>query len=436
MFELILHIFFVIAVILIWFMIAYQLVLTAAGYFHYQRSRKEKKTIDGTSFQFPKVSVLIPAHNEDKVIGKTLTAMLEFDYPHNKLEVIIINDGSSDGTAEIVSEIAASDPRVRLMNVPRGEGGRGKSRALNLGLRWVTSEYVAIFDADNTPEPSSLKYLVAELMLHEELGAVLGKFRTVNRSRNLLTRFISTETLSFQGILQAGRWKLMRVATLPGTNFVIRKHLLDKLGGWDENAITEDSELSIRIYMEGYKIKYIPYAITWEQEPESWKVWIGQRTRWVRGNNYVVAKFFKEIPFFKSKRMAIEILYFLSLYYVFLVAIVLSDILFILGALDLIVIKVPGPYTAVWMLALVLFFWEIVLVLSYDREDRLPAILLIILMYFTYCQLWIYIVGRSLYLDIIKREKRTWLKTIRFDTADTPAVLKATTDSDQSAKPL
>lgn len=300
----------------------------------------------------------------------------------------------------------------------------------------MTSEYVAIFDADNTPEPSSLKYLVAELMLHEELGAVLGKFRTVNRSRNLLTRFISTETLSFQGILQAGRWKLMRVATLPGTNFVIRKHLLDKLGGWDEDAITEDSELSIRIYMEGYKIKYIPYAITWEQEPESWKVWIGQRTRWVRGNNYVVAKFFKEIPFFKSKRMAIEILYFLSLYYVFLVAIVLSDILFILGVLDLIVIKVPGPYTAVWMLALVLFFWEIVLVLSYDREDRLPAILLIILMYFTYCQLWIYIVGRSLYLDIIKREKRTWLKTIRFDTADTPAVLKATTESDQSAKPL
>lgn len=295
MFELILHGFFVVAVILIWFMIAYQLILTAAGYFHYQRSRKEKKIIDSASFDFPKVSILIPAHNEEKVISRTITSMLEFDYPHNRLEVIIINDGSSDGTEEIVSKIATSDPRVRLMNVPPGEGGRGKSRALNLGLRWVTSEYVAIFDADNTPEPSSLKYLVAELMLHEELGAVLGKFRTVNRSRNLLTRFISTETLSFQGILQAGRWKLMRVATLPGTNFVIRKHLLDKLGGWDEDAITEDSELSIRIYMEGYKIKYIPYAITWEQEPESWKVWIGQRTRWVRGNNYVVAKFFKEI---------------------------------------------------------------------------------------------------------------------------------------------
>lgn len=125
MFELILHGFFVVAVILIWFMIAYQLILTAAGYFHYQRSRKEKKIIDSASFDFPKVSILIPAHNEEKVISRTITSMLEFDYPHNRLEVIIINDGSSDGTEEIVSKIATSDPRVRLMNVPPGEGGRG-----------------------------------------------------------------------------------------------------------------------------------------------------------------------------------------------------------------------------------------------------------------------------------------------------------------------
>jgi cellulose synthase/poly-beta-1,6-N-acetylglucosamine synthase-like glycosyltransferase len=420
MFELGLNIFFVIAVILIWFMIAYQLILSIAGYFHYLRSRKEKKKIDAASFDFPKISILIPAHNEEKVIGKTVTSMLEFDYPKENVEIIVINDGSSDKTGEIVENLASIDTRVRLFNVPPGEGGRGKSRALNLGLKLVQSELVAVFDADNRPEPSSLKYLVAELLLNDDLGAVLGKFRTINRSRNFLTRFINTETLSFQGILQAGRWKLMKVATLPGTNFVIRKQLLTKLGGWDESAITEDSELSIRIYMEGYKIKYIPYAITWEQEPESWRVWIGQRTRWVRGNNYVVSKFFKEIPFFKSKRMGLEILYFLLLYYVFLIAIVLSDIFFILGLLDLIVVTLPGPYTAVWILALVLFFLEIVLVLSYDKEDSLPAMLLIVLMYFTYCQFWIYIVGRALYLDIVRREKRTWVKTIRFDTPETP----------------
>ena len=90
--------------------------------------------------------------------------------------------------------------------------------------------------------------------------------------------------------------------------------LIKKLNGWDEEALTEDSELSIRIYQEGYKIKFIPYAITYEQEPESWRVWIKQRMRWVRGNNYVISKFAKQLTKFKNKRLAFDILiYFGSL---------------------------------------------------------------------------------------------------------------------------
>src|SRR5262249_22135224 len=205
-------------------------------------------------------------------------------------------------------------------SVPPGEGGKGKSRALNLGLKQTRAEYIAIYDADNTPRPSALRYLMAQLLEDATLGAVLGKFRTVNKSRNILTRFINIETLSFQSMLQAGRWYLFKVATLPGTNFVVRRALLDKLNGWDEEAITEDSELSIRIYMEGFRIKYIPYSLTFEQEPETWRVWIKQRTRWVRGNNYVAFKFLKEITAFKQKFLAFELLYLLSLYYVFLVA--------------------------------------------------------------------------------------------------------------------
>ena len=149
------------------------------------------------------------------------------------------------------------------------------------------SSYIAIYDADNTPAPDALKYLVAQLLLHPGLGAVLGKFRTVNKDRTLLTRFINIETLSFQSILQAGRWRLFKIATLPGTNFVIRKEVIDQVGGWDEGAMTEDSELSIRMYINKWRIKFIPYALTYEQEPERWGVWMGQRTRWVRGNNYV-----------------------------------------------------------------------------------------------------------------------------------------------------
>ena len=413
--ELDLSIIFLLSVIMIWFMIAYQLVLALAGYFHYRGSLREKRSIDSRQFDFPMVSILIPAHNEEKVIARTLGAMLKMDYPRDRLEILIINDGSSDSTGEIVGRFAQTEPRVRLYNIPHGEGGRGKSRALNLGLRQTGSEYIAVYDADNTPDPSALKYLMSQLLLDSELGAVLGKFRTVNKSRNLLTRFINIETLSFQSMLQAGRWKLFRIATLPGTNFVIRRSLLDRLHGWDEEAITEDSEISIRINQEGYRIKYIPYSITYEQEPETWSAWINQRTRWVRGNNYVAMKFLKEIPAFKNKFLAIELLYLLSLYYVFLVAIVSSDVLFLLGVFNVVVISLPGPYTAVWLVAIFLFVLEILLALSYDREDTPGNIALTSMMYFTYCQFWIYIVGKAIYLDVIKKEKRTWVKTVRFD---------------------
>jgi cellulose synthase/poly-beta-1,6-N-acetylglucosamine synthase-like glycosyltransferase len=413
--ELVLCIVFLLSVMLIWFMIAYQLVLTLAGFFHFRSSMREKRKIDMKQFDFPRVSVLIPAHNEGKVISYTLDAMLQLEYPPDKLDVLVINDGSSDDTGEIVARYAARDRRVRLFNVPKGEGGKGKSRAPNLGLRQTDADFIAVYDADNTPDPAAMKYLMAQLLTDESLGAVLGKFRTVNKNRNLLTRFINIETLSFQSMLQAGRWGLFKVATLPGTNLVIRRHLLNTLKGWDEDAITEDSELSIRIYMEGFRIKFVPYAVTYEQEPESWKVWIKQRTRWVQGNNYVGKKFLKEIPAFQNKFLAVELLYLLSLYYVFLVAIVSSDLLFIFGAFNLVQISLPGPYTMVWIVGIVLFMLEVLLSLSYDREDRPANILLTFLMYFSYCQLWIYIVGRALYLDLIRKEKRTWVKTERFD---------------------
>ncbi len=112
--QLDLSIFFIVAVILIWFMIAYQLVLTLAGYFHYLRSMKEKREVDGMKFDFPKVSILIPAHNEEKVIRRTLQAMLAFDYSHGRYEVVVIDDGSTDRTAEIVDELVLRDERLDL----------------------------------------------------------------------------------------------------------------------------------------------------------------------------------------------------------------------------------------------------------------------------------------------------------------------------------
>lgn len=406
---------FVIAVILIWFMIAYQFVLTVFGFINYVRSIKEKEDVDGRSFSYPSCSILIPAHNEEKVIGATIESMLKLDYPTRKLRIIVINDGSTDTTKKIIERYAKRDSRVELFNIPKGKGGKGKSRALNLGVKRAKSDVIAVYDADNTPEGNSLRYLVAQLLLNKELGGVIGKFRTVNKNHNMLTKFINVETLSFQSMLQAGRWQMHGIATLPGTNYVMWTSLIRQLDGWDEEALTEDSELSIRIYEAGYKIKYIPYAITYEQEPQEWKVWIKQRMRWVRGNNYVVSKFLKHIPNFKNKRLAFDLLYTLALYYIFFAAIIISDFLFVLSGLSLVSISLPGPYTIVWIMAFFLFLFEIMLAISYDGEDSPGKIGLLILMYFTYCQLWIYIVLKAAYFEYIKKDERIWDKTVRFD---------------------
>lgn len=408
---------FVIAVILIWFMIAYQFVLTVYGFINYVRSMKERNDVDGRTFDFPTCAILIPAHNEEKVIGATISSMMAMNYPKDKLRIIVINDGSTDSTKEIIEGYAKRDTRVELFDIPKGEGGKGKSRALNLGVKRAASDMIAVYDADNTPDQNSLRYLVAQLLLHKELGAVIGKFRTVNKNHNLLTKFINVETLSFQSMLQAGRWQMHSIATLPGTNFVMWTSLIRQLNGWDEEALTEDSELSIRIYEAGYKIKYIPYAITYEQEPQEWKVWIKQRMRWVRGNNYVVSKFLKQLPNFKNKWLAFDLLYTLALYYIFFAAIIISDLLFILSGLNLVAISLPGPYTIVWIMAFFLFLIEIMLAISYDNEDSIGKIAILVLMYFTYCQLWIYIVLKAAYTEYVKKDKRFWEKTVRFDVS-------------------
>lgn len=409
-----LDILFLLSVAVIWMMIVYQLILTLMGFFYRRLSLKEEEQLRKHVIDLPGISVLIPMRNEELVIEGTLSSVLSLDYPSEKLEVIVINDGSTDRTEDIVRRIADRDSRVKVLSLPVTQVGRGKSRALNEGLKMASHGFIAVYDADNNPEPLCLKHLIRQLLADSKLAAVIGKFRTKNKYRNWLTRFVSIETLAFQWIVQAGRYKTFKIAILPGTNFIIRRSVLEECGGWDEKAITEDSELSVRIYQKGYRIKFVPYATTWEQEPERLRVWVRQRTRWVRGNFYVMRKFLRQSLGFKNKIVAMELQYLFLLYYLFLVAIVLSHVFFLLSAVGIIALQVPGPYFAVWAMALALFFLEVSLSISYERDARLSDLVYIALMYFTYCQAWIYVVFRALILDYVKKEGSVWDKTERF----------------------
>jgi cellulose synthase/poly-beta-1,6-N-acetylglucosamine synthase-like glycosyltransferase len=418
MFEITVESLFIISVGLIWFMIAYQLLLTIFGCIHFLSSEKEKKKIDlmlkEGKINLPFVSILVPAHNEEKVIEGTVRHILSLDYPHDKMELLVANDSSTDKTGEILEQLKEEyKGLLQVLHIPTGEGGKGKSHVLNTALKYVKGEVIAVYDADNQPETDALKYIAANLVLYPYLGAAEGMFRCRNKNTNLLTRFINVEGVAFQWIVQSGRWKLLGLSTLPGTNFVIKRDIIDSIGGWDEKALTEDSELSVRVYQTGKRIKFIPYSVSWEQEPPKLSTWFRQRTRWVRGNNYVLWKFLRSIFRFKSKASALEMLYNLSLYYIFFCAVIFSDVIFLLGIADIWHITLLGPFSEVWLMGYILFIMEVFLGLSLQKEDSPMNFILVILSYFTYCQCWLIVVFAAIWQDL-SGSAQVWQKTERF----------------------
>src|SRR5690625_4592698 len=249
-------------------------------------------------------------------------------------------------------------------------------------------------------------------------GAVVGKFRVINAKASLLTRFINIETITFQWLAQAGRWFWFKMSTIPGTNFAIRRSILEKLGGWDEKALSEDTELSIRVYNMGYYIRFFPEAMTWEQEPETLKVWWKQRTRWARGNLYVIFKYIFQFWKLKNKKVLIDLYYFLFTYFLFFGGILLSHTIFVVNLIHDLNLSIGIVSYVLLIVGFLLFVTEVCLALSMERNQlTMKNFLTVLFMYLTYSQMWIFLVIYSSFLEmkrLIFRQEVKWYKTQRF----------------------
>ena len=410
----------------IWGLLFINILLSIGGYIYIMRMYRT----DGhhTVLEYPIVTVMVPAHNESIVLKKTMEALIKFDYPKDRYEIIVVYDNSTDDSAQVLKTIQHNNPSAKIIviNTDRVVGGKGKSNALNIALSVASGSVIAIYDADNTPEKQALKILVENLMSDDKLGAVIGKFRTRNKYASLLTRFVNIETLAYQCMNQAGRYFFFKLCTIPGTNYVIRRELIDQMGGWDVNALAEDTEISFRLYRMGYYIKFIPQAVTWEQEPQKLKQWFKQRTRWVKGNLYVLKSNFKYAFDPHAGIMRLDVIYYALVYLLMFSSLIFSDIIFVIGILGLGHVTLGGFSSLLWEMAIMLFVLNVAITLSVERNEfNLNNILLTFVMLFTYAKMWVLVVANGMIQgirDALYQKEVVWDKTERFEEMTEKAV--------------
>ena len=236
--------------------------------------RGSRAPTSSTGFQ-PTVSVIIPAYNEERVIISSLERVLASDYP--ALQVIIADDGSKDATSELVRQKFGSDPRVTLLTLANG----GKASALNRALVHARGEILIALDADTQFLPDTIAKLV-RWFVDPLIGAVAGNARVGNRI-NLITRWQAIEYVTAQNVERRALDALRAITVVPGAVGAWRRTALDAVGGYPEDTLAEDQDLTIAIQRQGWRVAYDVEAVALTEAPETFAALGKQRFRWSFG---------------------------------------------------------------------------------------------------------------------------------------------------------
>jgi peptidoglycan-N-acetylglucosamine deacetylase len=223
----------------------------------------------------PSVTVLIPAHNEESVIVQTVESVLLSDL--KELRIIVVNDGSTDRTRELLDENFSREPRVRIIH----QVNRGKAAALNVAMSLADTDIVVTIDADTEIEPDAISKLIRHFS-DPKVGAVAGNVKVGNRSR-WLTRWQALEYITSQNMEKRAFDLLNCITVVPGALGAWRKKAIEAAGGITADTVAEDADLTIAIRRLGWRISYDEEAIAWTEAPETAGQLIRQRFRWTFG---------------------------------------------------------------------------------------------------------------------------------------------------------
>ena len=271
------------------FVIGYPILVAAIwiiGCLYFNAYHRSLKRAPLTSADSPLVSILVPAHNEEATLQGAMASIAALHY-HN-FEVILIDDKSDDNTLAMMHTLQQKYAQltVKIVAIPVNQG---KANALNQGLKVADGEYIMGIDSDSILDYQSLNEIVTTLNQNPKVGAVAGKPVVRNRT-TILGRLQLLEYIGVIDIIKKAQAFLTgRITTVSGVLVGFRRAALESVGGWNPAVMTEDIDITWRMYRHGWLVRYEPRAICWILVPESIRNLIHQRQRWSRGGLEVLA---------------------------------------------------------------------------------------------------------------------------------------------------
>ena len=244
----------------------------------------------------PRVGVVVPAHNEEKVILKTVQALLASDYPN--MTIMVVDDGSTDGTLALCRSAFANNPHVQVIT----QQNAGKSVALNRAIAMLDTETIVAIDADTLLAPDAIGKLVAHLS-DPEVGAVSGNAKVGNRN-TLLTKWQALEYITSQNLDRKAFEFVNGISVVPGAIGAWRRQAVLDVGGYTTDTLAEDADLTIRLLRAGYRVTYEQDAIAYTEAPQSTRQFVKQRFRWMFGMMQAAVKHLGAFRFKDSKSVA------------------------------------------------------------------------------------------------------------------------------------
>jgi cellulose synthase/poly-beta-1,6-N-acetylglucosamine synthase-like glycosyltransferase len=229
----------------------------------------------------PLYTILVPLYREARVLPTLAKAMLALDYPREKLQVIFVVEADDLETASVADAYASSGP-FEVVRVPPSLP-RTKPKATNFALRLTRGDFVVIYDAEDRPEPDQLRKAVAEFRrLPRRTACLQARLAFYNHNENWLTQLFALDYDTWFGVLLPGLDRIGVPMPLGGTSNHFRTSVLRAIHAWDPFNVTEDADLGIRLAQLGYRVAMLD-STTWEEAPTRAKIWIKQRSRWLKG---------------------------------------------------------------------------------------------------------------------------------------------------------